>query len=142
MSPTFFRRVLYETKEPRPIWRLCLFLMLVLPLLYGGNLAARQFLKGAGPAVLFFVREMRIFLTYLCATWVMGRIEGRSITEYGLPWRSVCRSRFWEGVLLGFASLTGLILVMRLIGAFHFGGVALRGADIWKWALLYVVVFF
>jgi membrane protease YdiL (CAAX protease family) len=142
ISPTFFRRVFYETAEPRAVWRLCLFLILVLPLLYGGHFAARKFLQGAGLATLFFVREVRIFLTYLFATWVMGRIEGRSTAEYGLPRRPIFRSRFWEGALLGFVSLTGLILAMRLIGFFHFGGVVLRGADIWKWALLYVLVFF
>ena len=140
-SPRFFRRVLYDTTEPRAVWRLCLFLTLILPLLYGGRFAARQLLQGAGPAVLFFVREIRIFLTYFFATWVMGRVEGRSIAEYGLPWRPMFRSRFWEGALLGFVSLTGLILVMRLVGVLHFGVVGLRSAEIGKWALLYVLVF-
>jgi membrane protease YdiL (CAAX protease family) len=110
-------------------------------MLYGGDFVARQFTHGAAPATLFFVRETRIFLTFLFATWTMGRIEGRSIAEYGLPWRSMFGRRFWIGALLGFASLSCLLLAMSLIRVFHFGAVALRGLNAGKWALIYVVVF-
>jgi membrane protease YdiL (CAAX protease family) len=110
-------------------------------MLYGGKLIARQFTQGAGLATLFFVREVRIFLSFSFATWIMGRIEGRSIAEYGLPWRLMFGGRFWIGALLGFVSLTCLLLAMHLVGVFHFRALALRGTDIGKWALLYVVVF-
>ena len=140
-APTFVRRVFYDTTELRAVWSLCLFSLLVLSMLYGGNFVARQFLQGAGPATLFFVREIRILLTFFFATWILGRIEGRSIAEYGLPWRSMFGGRFWIGALLGFGSLSCLLLAMRLIGVFHFGAVALRRTDIGKWALIYVVVF-
>ena len=139
--PAFIRRVFYDTTELRAVRSLCLFSMLVFSLLYGGKFAGRQLFVGAGPATLFFVREIRIFLTFFFATWIMGRIEARTIAEYGLPWQAMFGHRFWVGALLGFASLTCLLLGMRLIGVFHFGAVALRGTDIWKWALIYVVVF-
>jgi membrane protease YdiL (CAAX protease family) len=71
----------------------------------------------------------------------MGRIEGRNIAEYGLPWRSMFGRSFWIGALLGFASLTCLLLAMRLIGVSRFGVVALRNTEVGKWALIYVVVF-
>lgn len=141
LASTFFRRVSYDSTELRNVWRFCLFLILVIPLLYAGDFAARQFLQSAGPATLFFVREIRIFLTYLFATWAMGRIEGRSIADYGLPWRPMFRRHFWEGALLGFFSLTALILVMRLVGILHIGALALHGAELGNWALIYVVVF-
>jgi len=35
-----------------------------------------------GLAISFFVRETRVLLTFFFATWLMGRIEGRSIAEY------------------------------------------------------------
>ena len=138
---TFARRVFYDTSELRPLWSLCLFSLLVLSMLYGGNVVVRQFLQGAGLATLFFAREIRIFLTFFFATWIMGQIEGRSIAEYGLPWRSMFGGRFWIGALLGFGALTCLLLTMRLLGVFHFGAVALRGTEIGKWALTYVAVF-
>jgi len=110
-------------------------------MLYGGKFIAHRFSNGSGPATLFFLREIRILLSFFFATWIMGSIEGRSIAEYGLPWRRMFGGRFWVGTLLGFASLTCLLLAMRLVGVFHFGTFALRGADVGKWALIYVVVF-
>jgi len=110
-------------------------------MLYGGKFIAHRFSNGSGSATLFFLREIRILLSFFFATWIMGSIEGRSIAEYGLPWRRMFGGRFWVGTLLGFASLTCLLLAMRLVGVFHFGTFALRGADIGKWALIYVVVF-
>jgi len=41
------------------------------------------------------------------------------------------RAQFWQGALLGFASVTGL-LAMRAAGVFYFGGIALHGSDVWK----------
>src|SRR5215472_1291855 len=119
-APTSIRQVFYEGNELRAIWSLCLFAMLVLSALYAGDSMARHFLRGAGLATLFFVREIRILLTFFFATWVMARIEGQSIAEYGLPWRSMFGCRFWIGALLGFASLTCLLLAMRLIRRFPF----------------------
>jgi membrane protease YdiL (CAAX protease family) len=135
------RRVFYDKTKLRALCSLCLFSLLVLSMLYGGKFIAHQFSHGAGPATLFFVREIRILLTFFFATWIMGSIEGRSIAAYGLPWRLMFGGHFWIGTLLGFASLTCLLLAMRRVGVFHFGAFALRGTDIGKWALIYVVVF-
>jgi hypothetical protein len=49
--------------------------------------------------------------------------------------------RFWQGALLGFATVTGLLVAMRAAGVFYFGSVALHGADVWKWATIYAFVF-
>jgi hypothetical protein len=51
------------------------------------------------------------------------------------------RAQFWQGALLGFASISGLLVAMRAVGVFHFGSVALHGADVWKWAAVYALVF-
>ena len=60
----------------------------------------------------------------LLAAWVMAKIEGRSIADYGLPGRRMLGGRFWQGWALSFVSLT-LLLVMvgpcwvcsRLVGS-------------------------
>ena len=135
--PTSFPR---QRQTPRPL-QFVSILLLVVSMLYGGKFIAHRFSNGSGPATLFFLREIRILLSFFFPTWIMGSIEGRSIAEYGLPWRRMFGGRFWVGTLLGFASLTCLLLAMRLVGVFHFGTFALRGADVGKWALIYVVVF-
>ena len=87
-TPTLFRRVFYDA-EPRAVWSLCRFFLLVLSMLYGRKFAARQFLQGAGLATWFFGREIGRLMTFFFATWIMGRVEGRSIADYGLPRRSM-----------------------------------------------------
>jgi len=81
------------------------------------------------------------FLIFLLASGIMGRIEGRTIADYGLPWRRMFRVQYWQGVLLGFASITGLLVAMRAAGVFYFGSIALHGPYIWKWAVVYAFVF-
>jgi hypothetical protein len=76
-------------------------------------------LHGADDTTLFLVFQVITILIFLFASWAMGRIEGRTIAEYGLPWRRMFLRNFWNGVLLGFASITGVLVAMRAAGVFH-----------------------
>jgi uncharacterized protein len=91
---------------------------------------------------LFLVRKAMDFLIFLLATRIMGRIEGRTIAEYGLPWRRMFRAQFWQGLLLGFATITSLLLAMRLAGVFYFGTITRHSTNMWRWSSLYALVFF
>jgi hypothetical protein len=133
LSPSALHRAFYGPSELRAGWRLFVFLAIVIALINAGNLIVRGVLHGADDTTLFLVREMMDFLIFLLANWIMGRIEGRTIADYGLPGRRMFRVRFWQGVLLGFASITGLLVAMRVVGVFYFGSIALHGTDIWKW---------
>ena len=135
------RRVFYGPSELRAGWRLCIFSTLIVGLIQASNAAIRQMPQGVDETAVFLGRELMDFLIFLFASWIMGRIEGRSIATYGLPWREMFRSEFWKGVGVGFASITGLLLMMRVAEVFHFAGLALRGREIWKWALIYALVF-
>jgi membrane protease YdiL (CAAX protease family) len=135
------RRVFYGPSELRAGWRLLIFLAMVIALVNANNVMIRLLLRGQDSATLFLVREVMDFLIFLFASGIMGRIEGRTIADYGLPWRTMFRVQFWQGVLLGFASITGLLVAMRTVGVFRFGGLALHGVDIWEWAAVYGLVF-
>lgn len=141
LSPSVFHRVFYSPSELRAGWRLFIFLAIVVAWINASNLIVRRLLHGADDVTLFMVREVMDFLIFLFASWIMGRIEGRTIADYGLPWRGSFRVQFWQGVLLGFASITGLLVAMRVVGVFYFGSIALHGADVWKWAIVYASVF-
>lgn len=78
----------------------------------------------------------------LIASWIMAKIEGRRIADYGLPLQRVFRAGFWQGAAIGFAAITALLSVMRAIGIFRFGTIALHGTQIWKYAVLFGVVYF
>jgi membrane protease YdiL (CAAX protease family) len=114
--------------------------MIVFALTYTSNLLIRRSLH-ADDVTLFLVREVMDFLIFLLASWIMGKTEGRTIADYGLPWRKMFRAQFWQGAVIGFVLLTALLLAMRLCGVFYFGSIALHGADIWKWATAYGFVF-
>jgi membrane protease YdiL (CAAX protease family) len=141
LSPSVLRRVLSGSSELRAGWRLLIFLAIVVALINASSLMVRWLLSGADETTLFLVREVMGFLIFILASWTMGRIEGRNIADYGLPGRGMFRVQFWQGVLLGFASITGLLVAMRVVGVFHFGSIALHGTDIWKWAIVYAFVF-
>ena len=139
LSP--FHRVFYGPSELRAGWRLFIFLAIVITLIYANNLIVRRLLHSADDTALFFVREVGDFLIFLLASWIMGNIEGRTIADYGLPRRRMFRVQFWQGALLGFAAITGLLVAMRVVGVFYFGRIGLHGADIWRWTIVYTFVF-
>jgi membrane protease YdiL (CAAX protease family) len=140
-SPSTLRRVLYGPSELRAGSRLFIFLAMVIGLISLSNLVVRRLLHGTDEVSLFLVREVIDFLIFLFASWIMGRIESRTIADFGLPRRKMFRAQFWQGALLGFASITGLLLAMRIAGVFYFGSIALHGLEVWKWAAVYAFVF-
>jgi membrane protease YdiL (CAAX protease family) len=139
--PSAIRRVVYNSSELRAGWRLLIFLAIVVTLTEANRLVIGRLLYGAGDTASFLVFELADFLIFLFASRIMGLIEGRTIADYGLPWRRMFRIRFWQGVLIGFASLTCLLIAMRTAGVFHFGGIALHGFQICLWAAGYALVF-
>ena len=141
LGPSVFHRVFYGPSELRAGWRLFIFLAIVIALINARNLIVRRLLHDADDTALFFVREVGDFLIFLLASWIMGSIESRTIADYGLPRRRMFRVQFWQGALLGFAAITGLLVAMRVVGVFYFGSIALHGVDIWRWAIVYVFVF-
>jgi membrane protease YdiL (CAAX protease family) len=137
-SPRFW---FYGPSGLRAGWRLLIFFAIVIALLKGENWMIRRYLHGLDDVANFLLFEFSSFITFLFASWLMARIEGRNIADYGLPWRRMFRSQFWVGAAIGFAALTLLLIVLRLSGAFYFGRFALRGAGILQWAFLFGLVF-
>jgi len=140
-SASAIHRVFYGPSELRAGWRLCIFLAIVIATINASNFLIRRLLPGIDDTTLFFVREVLEFLIFLLASWIMGRIERRTIADYGLPWRRMFRVQFWQGAALGFAAITFLLLAMRIVGVFHFQGIALHGAAIALWGIGYALVF-
>ena len=71
----------------------------------------------------------------------MATFENRELADYGLPWRNAFGGQFWQGALVGFGSISALLGAMRVAGVFHLGSLALRGAPILRYALLWGIVF-
>src|SRR5208282_1010175 len=48
------------------------------------------------------IKAVMVFFVVL-ATWIVSRIEKRTVDEYGIPLREAFGKRFWEGSVWGFA---------------------------------------
>jgi hypothetical protein len=94
-----------------------------------------------GPIWWGMVAQIVAVVAAISPAFIMARIEGRPFGDFGLPAQHAFRRNFWVGTLWGIASLSVLMLGLRLAGAFEFGSVALSGTSMLKFAAYYVVFF-
>jgi uncharacterized protein len=85
--------------------------------------------------------EASMMLAVILPAFVMAQIEDRPFGDFGLPARRAFGRNFWVGALWGIASLSILMLLLRVTGVFKFGALQLHGARIWKFAAFYAVLF-
>jgi len=78
----------------------------------------------------------------LLATWLVARLQKRSMADYGIPLRKALGGRFWEGALWGFAMLSALLLLLHAFGQFQINSVALTGSAFFKYALGWALAFY
>ncbi len=132
--------------EPRAGLRLLIFFAIFIPLGFGANSlidpSLRQLHAEMDTAVGLMVTMGLLAAALLLASGIMAKIEGRSIASYGLPWRRAFCPQFWQGGAISFASIAALLFTLHLAGAFSFGSLALHGADIWKYGLLWTIPVF
>src|SRR6266849_4858694 len=128
----------------RAAWRLLIYLTLVAL----GRLAINSLIRHfkivppgqPTPAMILLLELSGFLLVFGCAV-VMSKLEGRSAGEYGLPIRGAFGGKFWIGVLLGLVEISLLIGLIAAFGGYSFGPVVLHGAELARWALLYLVIF-
>jgi uncharacterized protein len=122
-------------------WRLLIFLGLLAVLIggavlvsHGGPQGLRGVQKHMGEVlvtpVLMGVSEAINFALLCVATLVMGRVEKRKFSEYGLPLRQALGRDFWIGCLAGFLAISGTLLAMFLLHGFRITSLALHGKAI------------
>jgi membrane protease YdiL (CAAX protease family) len=154
-QPTSGMRLLFlGPRGLRAGWRLLIFIALVAVLIgawlvvrsggpqgfrdaqkHAGQVTVTPFLMGSSEAIAFAL---------LClATLVMGRIENRKFSEYGLPMRRALGRGFWIGCLWGFLAISGTLLAMFLLHGFRITGFALHGKAILYsmlgWAIAFLI---
>lgn len=90
--------------------------------------------------------EVILLGAYVLASWLMSRIEGRRMRDYGLGRRGAFGVGFWIAALAGFGSISLLLFALKLAGVYHLGLLALQGTACWEyagiWALTFLVVGF
>jgi membrane protease YdiL (CAAX protease family) len=106
-----------------------------------GDLVHSLHPQPGGPIWWGMVWEAEMTLAAIVPGFVMARLERRPFGDFGLPARGAFGRNFWVGTLWGIASLSVLMLALRLAGAFEFGSLALRGTGIVKFAAYYALLF-
>ena len=85
------------------------------------------------------VFDLLAFGVVLLLSWLMSRIEGRSVGAYGLPLSRPAASlrRLASGLVVGFLLIFGILLILRVAHVFYFGSLSLSGAQIVGWAVVW-----
>ena len=122
-------------------WRLFAYVALVILLFRLEDLGLRTLLHESDDVTAYVVNKAAKLGAILLASFIMARIERRSFGSFGLPWRGALRADFWLGASAGFAAITGLLVALRAVGAFHFGSIALRGTETWGYAVAFALIF-
>jgi uncharacterized protein len=145
-SPVFFNQHGW-----RAGWRALLFLLLVIaPTIILGTIFALLKIRPLGADAQTsllplpqLAGQVWMFISIGFATWTMSRIESRSMGVYGLPLRNtpIFSSFFAGSIFWGFLPLSVLLLALRAMHVFYFGGLSIPPAQILQWGALWALVF-
>jgi membrane protease YdiL (CAAX protease family) len=126
----------------RPGWRFLLYVLIGFALFYFFGLLGDLWRQiGIGAIWRGMIAEGSLVVAAFLPALIMARIENRTFADYGLPRRGAFGKFFWIGAIWGFISLTLLLLVLRTSHVFYFGGIALHGVRIVKFAAFYALFF-
>jgi membrane protease YdiL (CAAX protease family) len=123
-------------------WRLLLFLVIALVIALAVGKALRPIVTYLRVQIwLFAIGEAELLFAVLGSAFIMSRIERRPFGAYGLPGGGAFGKLFLVGSVWGLVWLTVLLIIMRGMGAFYFGGFAIHGIRIAKFAAFYALLF-
>jgi len=136
------RGIFIGASGPLPGWRIFLYLgMGVILFFLLSPLEQLIPLRDAGRLWRDLYIQSVLVIASLVPAALMAAIEKRSFSAYGLTARSAFGKQFWMGLLWGLVSLSALMLLMHLVGAFSTEGLALHGSRIAKFAVYWGLYF-
>lgn len=148
-SGSFGREIFIGSQGIRAGWRLAIFLLIFAGCIFGlfgiGILlipaAPRIFSQGFLSLSLEYLMEIPAAICLLVSSLIMTRIEKRSLGDYGLSLNRTARKDFLCGLFWGLCAFSGVIGLISALHGFSFGGVALHGASLLKYASLWAIGF-
>lgn len=142
--PPVFRKVFLNDFGLRAGWRFLIYVLLVVGIALAAGRVIHHFVghvRGAPPVRLLFLQEIIGFAIVFGAALLMARIEHRPVGVYGIPGRSAFGSLFWQGWLVGLCEVSALVGLIAAFGGYTFGSLAVHGAELLRWGLIWVVFF-
>jgi membrane protease YdiL (CAAX protease family) len=126
-------------------WRFLIYLVAFFVLLLLMSFAVRAALHlkphQTPPVWVFLLGEVQSLVAAVVPALIFARYERRSFGAYGLPRQGAFGRQFWFGLVWGIVAISLLIAVMRGIGIFDFGTLALHGGRLLKFAVFWGVLF-
>jgi membrane protease YdiL (CAAX protease family) len=112
----------------------------------GIGFALQWILAGFADGSLYSPRNLLISETSplagaFMAAAAMSQLEGRPFGDYGVPLRGAFGKLFWQGVAFGLAEITAVISAIAMLGSYHFGSMAIHGADVVRWTVFWGAFF-
>jgi membrane protease YdiL (CAAX protease family) len=136
--------IFLNEKGLRAGWRLVLYAVFVAALGFSGGMVLRHFApptRGVFSPRYLFAGEIFSFTVVFGAALIMSRIEHRSPGVYGLPAKGAFGKLFWQGFLIGLVEISALVGLISAFGGYSFGGLALHGSGILRWAIVWAIFF-
>jgi uncharacterized protein len=147
-STSFWRKIFVGGRGIRTGWRLAIFLLILVGSLwlvkigiYHVPAAVRIFDQGFLSPSLEYLAEIPTALCVLVCSLVMARIEKRSLADYGLTLRDGAGRHFFWGLVWGLCVFSGVMVLIAMLHGFSFGGLALHGLTLAKYASLWAIGF-
>jgi hypothetical protein len=141
------RRVFLGSQGLRAGWSAAAFLALTILFMFALGSAVTLVVKhllhvktGEFTPATAIIQESIMLLAILGSGLVMASIEGRRILDYNLAGPRRIR-HFFSGLAAGFVALSALVAALAWGGWLQFGPVALTGAAIFAYALLWGLAF-
>src|SRR3984957_8719863 len=128
--------VIIGPKGLRAGWRLLIFLLMLVAMGAGVRAIIIRFLIPAGFAPEKFtpssvaVQDAFFIFIIAVAAWVMSKIEGRKIGQYGLPLKRGLIKHLWLGLWIGFLANSATVLIIYLLHGIQIASPTIRGTTI------------
>jgi uncharacterized protein len=111
------RRIFIGPNGMRAGWRLLIFMAVVVAMSRVARTIIQRFFPDAlDPTQLTPMRiiapDLLVCSILAVAAWIMSRIEGRRLGQYGLPSREVLGKNFWVGALIGLLATSSTVLAI------------------------------
>jgi len=128
----------------RAVFYAALFFLLLSTAAMAGRLLhlAALALGGAITPAVLATQEGLAVVCAIAAALILGRLERRSFEAYGMPLTQSFGRNFWLGIMWGIATISALMLVIRMLGGYSLGTLDLPPTDVARYALEWLGAFF
>jgi uncharacterized protein len=136
--------VFHSTSLLPVLLRICIYVALATGIIFVLQWALAVLVDGEpslySPKILTISEGSQLAGAFL-AGMAMSRMEGRSFGAYGLPPRGALGKLFWQGALFGLVEISAVIATIAVFGSYHFGNLAIHGAELLRWGAFWGVLF-